>query len=508
LKSISYFIICAGSRNIPVIERLSKDTKNRLIPHFDEREASFFALGLAKKVGQPVAVVCTSGTAVSECHSAVIEAFYSGIPLVIISADRPKRYRGTGAPQTIEQKNIFGNYIEHSIDVEDEMIDFDSIQVPSDKPSHINICIEDVGQKISTPVQNSQKETTSIQNFLENKKQPLVILGELSSKDQKAVEQFLLKLGAITYAEAPSGLRELKRLEQILIKGSDRVIKKALEKDKFDCVLRLGSIPTLRSWRDLDNAQIPVLSIDSKPFSGTPRGHLITGDISEILLDATLGSPITIDDEVKQLDARGHRELHRLLYEYPLSEPSLFYSLSHLIHSNDSIFLGNSLPIREWDLASSRKTAHPIITVQRGTNGIDGQLSHFFGNLDGNRHNWGIFGDLTTLYGLNSFWILKEFPSVPVTIIVINNNGGDIFRRLPQLKSSFKENPTLESLITNHHHLDFSNVAKMWGLDFERMTTFTKPLRTLGKSLIEVNPDPTQTNKFWDTWNTFWNSLR
>ena len=510
LKPLDFFIVCAGSRNRPLIERLSANPRLRIIPHFDEREASFFALGLAKKLQRPVAVVCTSGTAVSECFSAVIEAHYSGTPLVIISADRPKRFRGSGAPQTIEQSAIFGSYVQDAIDIDDDSFDIESLSVPGNRPSHINICIEESSEKNTlSKVSTSQKHSAaSLPSFLSDKKQPIVILGELPLQDQKTVESFLLQLGAPVYAEASSGLRESKQLEKLLLKGSDRVVKKLLELGIVDALVRIGSVPTLRVWRDLETLGTPVFSIDAKPFSGMPHGHILQTNISEYLTSLTIEHRYQIHETVQHIDSRGARELARLLYEYPRSEPALVYSLSHLIHSNDSVFLGNSLPIREWDLAASHKTPHPMITVQRGTNGIDGQLSHFFGNLDGNRHNWGIFGDLTTLYGLNAFWILKEFPSVPVAVIVINNAGGDIFRRLPQLKQSFKTNPRLETLITNEHHKRFEAVAALWDLRYEQVEYFDKPLRTLGKSLIEVIPDPKQTNLFWDTWNMFWDSLR
>ena len=260
----------------------------------------------------------------------------------------------------------------------------------------------------------------------------------LTSEESKSVESFLSQLGAPIYAECCSGLRESKLLEKLILKGSDRVVKKLLEKNLVDSIIRIGGVPTLRAWRDLESFSIPVLSISNAPFTGSPASLLIEGNISSIINECELLKKFDVSESIRAIDLRGERELAKLIYEYPNAEPSLFYSLSHQIHSNDSIFVGNSLPIREWDLAASYKTPHPLVTAQRGTNGIDGQLSHFFGNLDGNRHNWGIFGDLTTLYGLNAFWILKEFPSVPISIVVINNSGGDIFRRLPQLKKSFK----------------------------------------------------------------------
>ncbi|HET8796429.1 MAG TPA: thiamine pyrophosphate-binding protein [Thermoanaerobaculia bacterium] len=109
------FCVCAGSRNSPLLVVLGRGDA-RLFSFVDERSAAFFALGRVKLLGAPVAVVTTSGTAAAELLPAAVEAFYSGAPLVLITADRPARYRGTGAPQSIEQTNLFGVYAETSLD--------------------------------------------------------------------------------------------------------------------------------------------------------------------------------------------------------------------------------------------------------------------------------------------------------------------------------------------------------------------------------------------------------
>lgn len=108
------FCVCAGSRNSPLLAVLGKSDA-RLFSFVDERSAAFFALGRIKLHGAPVVVVTTSGTAVAELLPATIEAYYSGLPLVLLTADRPARFRGTGAPQSIEQLEIFGPYAETSL---------------------------------------------------------------------------------------------------------------------------------------------------------------------------------------------------------------------------------------------------------------------------------------------------------------------------------------------------------------------------------------------------------
>ena len=121
------FCVCAGSRNSPLLAILGSSDA-RLFSFIDERSATFFALGRVKLHGNPVAVVTTSGTAVAEMLPATIEAYYSGIPLILISADRPARFRGTGAPQSIEQVGLFGVYAETSLE-----------SWTRTKPLHLNI---------------------------------------------------------------------------------------------------------------------------------------------------------------------------------------------------------------------------------------------------------------------------------------------------------------------------------------------------------------------------------
>ena len=115
----SDFCTCAGSRNSPFLAVLGNPATRQpgnLFSFVDERSAAFFALGRIKQHGNPVAVVTTSGTAVAELLPAVIEAHYSALPLILITADRPARYLGSGAPQAIEQISIFGSYAATSLD--------------------------------------------------------------------------------------------------------------------------------------------------------------------------------------------------------------------------------------------------------------------------------------------------------------------------------------------------------------------------------------------------------
>jgi 2-succinyl-5-enolpyruvyl-6-hydroxy-3-cyclohexene-1-carboxylate synthase len=136
-KGARCFVVCAGARNAPLVQAVlsHENSELEIFHHPEERSASFFALGLAMSNEKPAVVLTTSGTAVSECLSAIIEAHYSQIPLWIVSADRPKSFRGSGAPQAIEQVGIFSRYAETQ--------DFENIKPlqVSFGPCHFNICL-------------------------------------------------------------------------------------------------------------------------------------------------------------------------------------------------------------------------------------------------------------------------------------------------------------------------------------------------------------------------------
>lgn len=137
------FVICAGARNAPFVKVLGSSTNHHFF--FDERAAGFFALGRSKRDGRPVAVVVTSGTAAAELLPSVIEAYYSGTPIVLVTADRPRSYRGSGAPQAIEQVGLFSNYVSGALDIETEEDLQRSEEWPMNAhgPTHLNVCFSE-----------------------------------------------------------------------------------------------------------------------------------------------------------------------------------------------------------------------------------------------------------------------------------------------------------------------------------------------------------------------------
>lgn len=290
---VEEFHVCAGARNIPLVEVLfhMEHKEHCLFNHFEERSAGFYALGRIKSLKKPVAVVTTSGTAVAELLPSVMEAYYSNLPLVLLTADRPKCYRGTGAPQSCEQKNIFGIYTSECVDISaSEHDDFSILDLPRNKPLHINVCFDaplqsgniiPIAREKTHPFppcslnKNALAESLSLLNsFINEHKNLLVIVSKMEFKHSNSIITFLKNLNAPVYLESISNLREHPELSEIKILCADKIWEHA-KSSRFtiDAILKIGGTPTHRIWRDLDEKfhHIPIFSISDSDFRGNPN---------------------------------------------------------------------------------------------------------------------------------------------------------------------------------------------------------------------------------------------
>lgn len=496
------FVICAGARNAPlVVPLLGAPETVKLWRHFDERAAAFFALGLAKREGRPVAVVTTSGTAVAELLPAVVEAHYSGIPLVLLTADRPKRFRATGAPQAIEQAHLFGAYSEGCFDVEaaeDFPVDFPWNR---SRPIQVNPCFEEPEKEDpaevdwdsalargSAPFQpaiepSSFPDPTLLERFLGDFAEGVVLLGEIASRDRPEVEAFLAKLGAPIWAEATSGLRESRLLVPHRLPAGEATFREW----RPSRVLRIGGVPSLRFWRDLEDLpEIPVLSVTRTGFSGLARDSETTGWLSFQELDG-----VGKNDFGKQAYS-----VHAQGFEERFHEAELIGKLSEKIPEEALVFLGNSLPIREWNFAATVERPHPDAFANRGANGIDGELSTFLGLSEGREESWGIFGDLTTLYDATAPWMRDQLLPGLLRFVVINNGGGRIFSKLPAMADL---DDAGKQITENRHQLDFSAWAALWEMEYLEISDLDglDPQELGDHVVIELKITKPEDEAFW-----------
>jgi len=496
------FVVCAGARNAPIVTSLlavEAEKELQVFHHFDERSAAFFALGLAKSSGVPAAVLTTSGTAVAELHGAVIEAFYAGIPLIAVTADRPSSFRGSGAPQAIEQAGIFGPCAPIALDVQ-QLADLRGVVAWNQRePLHINVCFEeptcqcwvDALPEINLPkrmLDQPEDDDLGIEAFVAPRSGLVVILGELPRSWHDGIEEFLHQLQVPIWAEVTSGLRWSKRLADYLLSTEKDLAKLSIHK-----VLRIGGVPSLRFWRDLENhLELEVMSVTTRPFSGLARAsrNLVISEFPRFVEWAPVGEVTPIPSPT---------DLDSVLEKHPESEVSVVRELSKWIPTDACVFLGNSLPIREWNLAADCKTAHAHCHANRGANGIDGEIATFLGLSEGAEESWGLFGDLTALYDLNAPALLDQLSSGKRRIVILNNGGGKIFSRLPSMTGlSVKEKQVTE----NHHQTRFASWAEMWGMNYVQWKA-GDDTPELGDSttVIEVILNNEASEAFWNDWS-------
>ena len=491
-------ILCPGGRNAPFVQLLSGPTPFRVKTFFDERAAGFYALGLCQVQERPVAIITTSGTAVAELLPAVIEAEYTQLPLIVVSADRPRKLRGTGAPQTIDQLSFLKGHVEAALDLETAeefaipLLDNFSLR----RPLHLNVCFEEplidknfsplplkVTRREATPILTKNGE--SINKFLLAQRSTLLMISSLKRSEIPVVDEFLRRWTGAVYAESTSGLRE--RDHSGMLKSGDKILQYALKHRWFDSVLRIGGVPTARVWRDLEESQIPVLSVSSLPFPGMSRGEFVHGEMN-LLKHVEIPSHLSMASDLMECDQKKAQQLLQLLQKYPHSEPTLIEKISAQTFAQDTVYIGNSLPIREWDLAASRKNPHAV-RANRGVNGIDGQISSALAYTSDGSSLTIVVGDLTALYDMNALWALAK--EAEVKIYVINNQGGRIFERLFNMP-----------LFYNQHQLEFSGWAKMWNIPYVQWPTSNLPLE---KTFIaEVVPSEQHTQSFWKEYGELW----
>jgi len=290
---------------------------------------------------------------------------------------------------------------------------------------------------------------------------PLIILGGLAPGDRQRVRSLLSN--ATVYAEPLSGLRE--ELADIAIHN-----ERTLQRGTFDEVIRIGNVPTFRYWRDLETRDVPVTHYSRLPFTGLTRGAMHSLDE----LPSLAGSR---DEALYAFDREQSSHIAKILDDEPESELAMIRKLSHELQSNARIYLGNSLPIREWDLAATREKRGFEFEANRGANGIDGQLSTFFGWCMPNATNVAIVGDLTALYDLNAPWIVPQLDA-SFRIVIINNRGGRIFERVVAAD---------RRLVINDHELHFDKWGEMFGID-----------------VTELRPHNEASRRVWERYDELW----
>ncbi len=500
------FILCAGARNSPFVHILDENKLLRVYSFFEERSGAFFGLGRIAATRRPVAIITTSGTAVAELIPASVEGTYSSLPLIMVTADRPKHYRGTGAPQSIEQVGIFSYYNEVALDLDKENSHVSFKSLSWKKPIHVNVSFEEPlidgpvpqivvpqdSERTKLPGQKPLGSLKEMEAFMNNH-HPLVMVGILPEKAYKTVLEFLTKYKAPVYCEGISSLRGHPDLKDIELRSGDRMITRVFEAKECDSILRIGGVPTARFWRDLEDKykNIPVFSVSFNHYTGLSRESQHSSSL-DLLSEVEFSYPHRENLKVSTEDAQRSRAIRQIIAKYPQSEQGLVYALSKATHGS-SVYLGNSLPIREWDSCSSHEARPVRVAGNRGANGIDGQISTFLGWSHANTDNWCIVGDLTALYDLSALWVTPQLDAKKFRLVIINNGGGQIFSRM-----------FTKEIFLNRHQLSFEHWAEMWGWSYKKWHSIPDSMSLEDLQILELRPDEQQTLDFWKEYEALW----
>lgn len=458
-----HIFFCTGARNHDLLKIFDSPIKFE----YDERMASFKALGLTKSAQSPIAICTTSGTAVAQCVPAMLEAYYSENPLVLISGDRPKKLHGTGSPQTIDHEALTRSCRRSYVEIDVTELATFSLE-GLEFPVHINVLVDD-----TIPHEFSVKKHESISgftDFLSTVRKPLFVFSHENKSMRPFIEKFASR-GLLFYAETLSGGRDLSNIK------TEKKILELFNAGFFDSVIRIGHTPLTKIWRLLEKKPMPVFHFDSRHLPGLSFGEVLNMDSGTLLKNDSFWkaldtlSPFPIGDETTWT-------LNSLIEKYPLSEVSVFKSIQDKLQSNALVYLGNSLVVRFFELTQTKNLR---VFGNRGVNGIDGQLASAIGLAMGTKENvYCILGDVTTFYDLSS---LREMPA-NLHLIVMNNKGGRIFDMLK-----------LDKRIVLEHEHDFEKIAN--GLEL----SYSKDLALFGKvKVLELHPDRAQSDAFLKEW--------
>jgi len=501
-KGLTDIVISPGSRNAPLTIGFANNPDFKCYSIADERCAAFFALGMAQQTKKPVAVVCTSGSALLNYYPAIAEAFYSQIPLVVISADRPHDKIDIGDGQTIRQENVYANHILYNANLteeasqENDLKIADAITLATVKkgPVHINAPFEEplyetVSELSINPVisettfegPNSEEDISSFISQWNTSKKKLVLVGvnDPNAIDEEIIHHLANDPSVVVMTETTSNLHHPNFINNI-----DTIITPFTDDDFKDfqpeILLTFGGMVVskrikafLRKYRPKAHWHIDMLR--AYDTFGTLSKHFVA-EPNEFLKQFLSNSTVISDYNQKAQDLKKFRKEKHDLYlsKIPFSDFTVFEKVVPSLPKNSQLQISNSSAIRYAQLIDIDPTI--AVFCNRGTSGIDGSTSTAIGAaLASGQETILITGDVSFLYDSNALWntyIPKNFK-----IILLNNGGGGIFRILP----GHQETPVFNTYFETSHCLTGEHLAKMYQFDY-----FTASEETgLGNNLKE-----------------------
>lgn len=485
-KGVQHIVISPGSRNAPLTIGFTNNPFFKCYSIADERCAAFFALGIAQQLQEPVVVVCTSGSALLNYYPALAEAFYSQIPLVVISADRPQNKIDIGDGQTIRQENVFANHSLYNANLQENVSTENDnniqmalhVSVTQKGPVHINAPFEEPLYEIVSELQvrpeivdfNTESKSFSLGNSTietwNKATKKLVLVGELfpNSVEQKYLDILANDPSVVVLTEKTSNLHHPTFIDQI-----DTLITPFTDEDfkafQPEILLTFGGMVVskrikafLRKYKPAHHWHVDELR--AYDTFGALTNHFetkINTFLSQLLTEETIESAYksSIATIWKDRVAKHQEYTARI----PFSDFKVFDFICQNVPKNSQLQVSNSSAIRYLQLFDLDKSVQ--VFCNRGTSGIDGSTSTAIGAaLASDFPTILITGDISFLYDSNALW--NNYIPNNFKIILLNNSGGGIFRILP----GHQETETFNTYFETSHQLNASHLAKMFGFDY------------------------------------------
>jgi len=511
-------VICPGSRSTPLALACAGEPRLSVRSVVDERSGAFFALGAAKATGKLALVVATSGTAGAHFYPALLEAEASRVPLVALTADRPPELHGFGAPQTLDQQHLFGTHVRF----------FADLGIPEGTPEALRhlraLAAAAVARALGTPrgpvhlnapfreplipltrpgplpddpkknnffsatpdgvppavriapgrLESDEAALDAAARELSRRSRGVIVCGPRDARDDlpRAVRALSESLGYPVLAEVASQVRF--RLPEA-VAHYDALLKHPplAEAARPEAVVRIGgglTSKTLQQWLDGGSAWTLCLSEDGALFDpGHSASLAICGDpvraCAEMAQRVQRPEPRPVSI-LLEADRRARAALEQAFgVETQLSEPSAARVVAAALPRDALLFVSSSMPVRDVDAWASAGEAR--VLANRGVNGIDGVVSSALGAAAATGQPTAVLlGDLALLHDLSGLLAARRL-SVPLVVVVVNNDGGGIFNFLPVAQATER----FEELFATPHGVDLAHAAALCGARLSRPRT-------------------------------------
>ena len=498
---VRHAVFSPGSRSTTMAMLFKEHEGFETYMNIDERSASFMALGIAKAHKEPTVLVCTSGSAVAHYLPAVLEAQYTGVPLIVLSADRPHTLLHVGAPQTVDQHKIFGTAVNY----------FEELAVPQEShyytyprqvarkaymkamdtkkgPVHINVPLFEplvpelsrnhfeAGRssfKVVKPNYGGAFSCDDGNNLLERYERILILAGpQIDIDEANTIRSFGEALQAPILADPLSNVRGCGASDVVISTYDALLAGQALWHElKPDCVIQFGQIVVskrvqqmIASWTDVEYIEVNPTMDSMNPTGKTTMHVQASIDVFTNLYGVKNDSPAYLG-KWQHLETAGKQKLGTAIEEPSCFEGRTIRELQQHISDNAQVLIANSMTIRDFDYFWFSGESKAVLYGNRGVNGIDGTISTALGLAVNGRPTYLVTGDLSLFHDLNGLAVAKTH-NLNLTIILHNNDGGGIFEYLPQ-----KGTKHFDYLFSTSQGLDYSGAAKLYGCSYIKISS-------------------------------------